>query len=105
MRGLLTQTKNEPRLKGPFPQAMYSEILNSCQRTLDKLHSMRCVIMRQEWYVVALLTGLRYGLWLNRIVPIGILPFTGKSSDPLMNRGVKWFVYLRCFYFAKSVMS
>jgi hypothetical protein len=49
MRGLLTQTKNEPRLKGPFPQAMYSEILNSCQRTLDKLHSMRCVIMRQEW--------------------------------------------------------
>jgi hypothetical protein len=49
LRNLLGQTKNEPRLKGPFPQEMYAEILNSCQTLLDKLHSMRCVITRQEW--------------------------------------------------------
>lgn len=51
LRGLLAQTKNEPRLKGPFPQEMYAGIIGSCQTLLDKLHSMRCVVSRQEWCV------------------------------------------------------
>ncbi|WVR09502.1 hypothetical protein IAU60_006570 [Kwoniella sp. DSM 27419] len=49
LRGLLAQTKNEPRLKGPFDFAFYSEVLLSCERMLDRLHSMRCVTTRSEW--------------------------------------------------------
>ncbi|GHJ83768.1 hypothetical protein NliqN6_0170 [Naganishia liquefaciens] len=49
LRALLTQTANEPRLKGPFPRDTYGGIINSCQTMLDKLHSMRCVTTRQEW--------------------------------------------------------
>jgi hypothetical protein len=49
MKGLLGQTKNEPRVKGPFPYDLYTGILESCQTMLDKLHSMRCVTTREEW--------------------------------------------------------
>ncbi|ODO11160.1 hypothetical protein I350_01763 [Cryptococcus amylolentus CBS 6273] len=49
LRGLLAQTKNEPRLKGPFAYGFYHEVLLSCERVLDRLHSMRCVTTRDEW--------------------------------------------------------
>lgn len=50
LEGLLAQTKHEPRLKGPFPVATYRSMLSCCQNILDKLHSMRCVTTRQDWY-------------------------------------------------------
>nr|XP_031864022.1 uncharacterized protein CI109_000666 [Kwoniella shandongensis]KAA5531094.1 hypothetical protein CI109_000666 [Kwoniella shandongensis] len=49
LRGLLAQTKHEPRLKGPFAYGFYHEVLLSCERMLDRLHSMRCVTTRDEW--------------------------------------------------------
>ena len=51
LQGLLSQTQHEPRLKGPFPVALYRSILTSLQSILDRLHSMRCVTSREEWYV------------------------------------------------------
>ncbi|TBU24665.1 Fusaric acid resistance protein-like-domain-containing protein [Dichomitus squalens] len=50
LQGLLSQTQHEPRLKGPFPVALYRSILTSLQAILDRLHSMRCVTSREEWY-------------------------------------------------------
>ncbi|KAH8107675.1 Fusaric acid resistance protein-like-domain-containing protein [Cristinia sonorae] len=50
LQGLLAQTQHEPRLKGPFPIALYRSILTSLQTILDKLHSMRCVTSREEWH-------------------------------------------------------
>ncbi|EJD47000.1 hypothetical protein AURDEDRAFT_184209 [Auricularia subglabra TFB-10046 SS5] len=50
MQVLLNQAQNEPRLKGPFPVALYRSILTSLQKILDKLHSMRCVTLREEWF-------------------------------------------------------
>ncbi|KAG8906930.1 hypothetical protein FRB99_005704 [Tulasnella sp. 403] len=50
LQGLLAQTQHEPRLKGPFPVHLYRTILTSLQVILDKLHSMRCVTTREEWY-------------------------------------------------------
>ncbi|KAL1695057.1 hypothetical protein GGG16DRAFT_86754 [Schizophyllum commune] len=50
LQGLLAQTQHEPRLKGPFPVLMYRGILTSLQVILDRLHSMRCVTTREEWY-------------------------------------------------------
>ncbi|KAJ7830460.1 Fusaric acid resistance protein-like-domain-containing protein [Mycena olivaceomarginata] len=50
LQGLLDQTQHEPRLKGPFPVDLYRGILTSLQTILDKLHSMRCVTTREEWY-------------------------------------------------------
>ncbi|KAL7419461.1 hypothetical protein Q5752_006299 [Cryptotrichosporon argae] len=49
LRELLAQTRNEPRLKGPFAFGFYAEVLLSCERMLDRLHSMRCVTTRDEW--------------------------------------------------------
>jgi len=51
LNDLLKHTKNEPRLKGPFAFGFYKECLLSCERMLDRLHSMRCVTTRAEWYV------------------------------------------------------
>ncbi|TFK74268.1 hypothetical protein BDN72DRAFT_760046 [Pluteus cervinus] len=48
LQGLLAQAQHEPRLKGPFPVALYRNILTSLQTILDKLHSMRCVTTREE---------------------------------------------------------
>ncbi|TFY71629.1 hypothetical protein EVG20_g1380 [Dentipellis fragilis] len=50
LQTLLKQTQHEPRLKGPFPIKLYRSILTSLQAILDKLHSMRCVTTREEWY-------------------------------------------------------
>jgi len=50
LQSLLSQTENEPRLKGPFPVKLYRSVLTSLQVILDKLHSMRCVTMREEWF-------------------------------------------------------
>jgi Aromatic acid exporter family member 2 len=50
LQSLLTQAQHEPRLKGPFPVELYRRILISLQTILDKLHSMRCVTTREEWY-------------------------------------------------------
>lgn len=50
LQGLLAQTQHEPRLKGPFPVMLYRSILTSLQTILDKLHSMRCVTTREEWF-------------------------------------------------------
>jgi hypothetical protein len=54
LRTLLGQTKNEPRLKGPFPFDFYKDVLLSCERIVDRLHSMRCVTTRDEWSAVHL---------------------------------------------------
>ena len=50
LQTLLAQTQHEPRLKGPFPVALYRQILISLQTILDKLHSMRLVTTREAWY-------------------------------------------------------
>ncbi|EPQ57130.1 hypothetical protein GLOTRDRAFT_73697 [Gloeophyllum trabeum ATCC 11539] len=50
MQGLLNQSQHEPRLKGPFPVKLYRNILTSLQTIMDKLHSMRCVTTREEWF-------------------------------------------------------
>ncbi|KAF8906572.1 Fusaric acid resistance protein-like-domain-containing protein [Gymnopilus junonius] len=50
LQNLLSQAQHEPRLKGPFPVDLYRQILASLQTILDKLHSMRCVTTREEWY-------------------------------------------------------
>ncbi|KAH9857292.1 hypothetical protein C2E23DRAFT_807373 [Lenzites betulinus] len=50
LQNLLSQTQHEPRLKGPFPVALYRSILTSLQTILDRLHSMRCVTSREEWH-------------------------------------------------------
>ncbi|KAF9049707.1 Fusaric acid resistance protein-like-domain-containing protein [Panaeolus papilionaceus] len=49
LQNLLAQAQHEPRLKGPFPVELYRQILTSLQTILDKMHSMRCVTMREEW--------------------------------------------------------
>ncbi|KAF8586723.1 hypothetical protein K439DRAFT_1340213 [Ramaria rubella] len=51
LQDLLAQTQHEPRLKGPFPVKLYRSILTSLQTILDKMHSMRCVTTREEWWV------------------------------------------------------
>ncbi|KZT51834.1 hypothetical protein CALCODRAFT_442467 [Calocera cornea HHB12733] len=50
LQDLLSQTESEPRMKGPFPFKLYRQVLTSLQTILDKLHSMRCVTMREEWF-------------------------------------------------------
>ncbi|KAJ7213027.1 Fusaric acid resistance protein-like-domain-containing protein [Mycena pura] len=50
LQGLLSQTQHEPRLKGPFPVQLYRGILTSLQTILDRLHSIRCVTTKEEWY-------------------------------------------------------
>jgi hypothetical protein len=52
LQGLLASAQHEPRLKGPFPVKLYRGILTSLQTILDRLHSMRCVTTREEWYTV-----------------------------------------------------
>ena len=49
LQGLLAQTQNEPRLKGPFPVALYRTILTSLQSILDMLHSLRCATTQEAW--------------------------------------------------------
>ncbi|KAF8320692.1 hypothetical protein DL93DRAFT_2052449 [Clavulina sp. PMI_390] len=53
LQKLVAQAALEFRLKGPFPVTLYRGILTSLQTILDNLHSIRCVSMRDEWYVSA----------------------------------------------------
>ncbi|KAF9202814.1 hypothetical protein BGZ49_007062 [Haplosporangium sp. Z 27] len=46
---LLSETPNEPRLKGKFPVGTYKDMLGSCQNILDRFLSMRLVITKDEW--------------------------------------------------------
>ncbi|RUS20335.1 hypothetical protein BC938DRAFT_475579, partial [Jimgerdemannia flammicorona] len=50
LHDLLSQTPNEPRLKGKFPVATYSQMLLSAQNILDKLLSMRIAILDEGWH-------------------------------------------------------
>ncbi|CAO3634627.1 unnamed protein product [Cunninghamella echinulata] len=50
LQTLLSQTPNEPRLKGKFPMATYRNMLDSCQNIIDKFSSIRTVIMKDVWY-------------------------------------------------------
>ncbi|KAI8646874.1 hypothetical protein BD408DRAFT_335945 [Parasitella parasitica] len=49
LQGLLAHAPNEPRLKGPFPAKTYSAMLASCQNILEKLLSLRIVILKDVW--------------------------------------------------------
>jgi hypothetical protein len=50
LKELLSQTPNEPRMKGPFPVESYNKIIIGCQNILDKLLSMRIAVTKEEWY-------------------------------------------------------
>ncbi|KAJ2607657.1 hypothetical protein H4S08_004747 [Coemansia sp. RSA 1365] len=45
IRTLLTDTQNEPRLKGPFPAAVYGRIISASQRILDAMVAARWVML------------------------------------------------------------
>ncbi|EOR01749.1 hypothetical protein E3P92_00705 [Wallemia ichthyophaga] len=50
LRNLLAQTKNEPRIKGPFPVKKYADLLGSCQRILEVMHILGMVTQPQNLY-------------------------------------------------------
>lgn len=50
LQALLSQTPNEPRLKGPFPIDTYRSMLTSCQNIVDRFLSMRTVMLKDAWY-------------------------------------------------------
>jgi hypothetical protein len=50
LQALLSQTPNEPRLKGPFPVGTYRNMLLSCQNIVDRFLSMRTVISKDVWH-------------------------------------------------------
>ena len=76
---MLAQAQHEPRLKGPFPVELYRGILVSLQTILDKLHSMRCVTTREEWYC---LIHFQYSIsWFSTIVCLGIRQVMKHSFD------------------------
>ncbi|KAI8079169.1 hypothetical protein BDF21DRAFT_36450 [Thamnidium elegans] len=50
LQSLLSQTPNEPRLKGPFPIDTYRNMLLSCQNIVDRFLSMRTVMLKDAWY-------------------------------------------------------
>lgn len=74
LQGLLAQTQHEPRLKGPFPIVLYRSILTSLQTILDRLHSMRCVTTREEWFTV------RVRIVLGRLMSDGDACWCGRLS-------------------------
>ncbi|KAI8059981.1 Fusaric acid resistance protein-like-domain-containing protein [Gilbertella persicaria] len=49
LQALLSQTPNEPRLKGPFPVDTYRTMLTSCQNIVDRFLSMRTVMLKDTW--------------------------------------------------------
>ncbi|KAI8355698.1 Fusaric acid resistance protein-like-domain-containing protein [Blakeslea trispora] len=49
LQSLLSQTPNEPRLKGPFPIDTYRTMLTSCQNIVDRFLSMRTVMLKDTW--------------------------------------------------------
>lgn len=50
LQDLLSQTPNEPRLKGAFPVDTYRTMLLSCQNIVDRFLSMRTVMLKDAWY-------------------------------------------------------
>ncbi|KAI8973011.1 Fusaric acid resistance protein-like-domain-containing protein [Pilobolus umbonatus] len=50
LQSLLSQTPNEPRLKGAFPVDTYRDMLLSCQNIVDRFLSMRTIILKDDWY-------------------------------------------------------
>ncbi|TIB78009.1 hypothetical protein E3Q23_00950 [Wallemia mellicola] len=50
LRNLLSQTKNEPRMRGPFPVKKYADLLGSCQRILEVMHILGMVSQPQNTY-------------------------------------------------------
>ncbi|KAI9480671.1 MAG: hypothetical protein EXX96DRAFT_521939 [Benjaminiella poitrasii] len=51
LQTLLVHAPNEPRLKGPFPAKTYEAMLTCCQNILDKLLSLRIVILKDVWAI------------------------------------------------------
>jgi hypothetical protein len=49
LRSLLTDTINEPRLKGKFPSQTYKKILDSCQKLLNLMITMRLLMTKDPW--------------------------------------------------------
>ena len=45
---LLELTDHEPRLKGPFPKEFYREMLISAQNLLDRMMSLRIILMKMS---------------------------------------------------------
>ncbi|KAI9202197.1 Fusaric acid resistance protein-like-domain-containing protein [Polychytrium aggregatum] len=48
---LLAQTAHEPRLKGDFPAIVYGQILDACNRILDRFVAIRAAIMGYEQFL------------------------------------------------------
>ena len=94
LQTLLSQTQHEPRLKGPFPIALYREILQSLQNILDKMHSMRCVTTREEWFTVRIFenhSGLHFpSNYLNQTNLNKFAPYMYRASaETLSSRSTK----------------
>lgn len=89
LQGLLAQTQHEPRLKGPFPVTLYRGVLTSLQTILDKLHSMRCVTTREEWYTsvrqdfIIPVNKERHEMVGNIILSLSILSSAFRLKAPL----------------------
>ena len=49
LQSLLTQTRHEPRLQGPFPRIRYARALQLAQDILDALHAMRICTTHKAW--------------------------------------------------------
>ncbi|KAJ8295574.1 putative membrane protein [Rhodotorula toruloides] len=50
--GLLSATRHEPRIKGPFPVAPYRDVLAACQSMLDSLTAIVRMTRRDAWLKV-----------------------------------------------------
>ncbi|BGP22947.1 hypothetical protein JCM10295v2_001838 [Rhodotorula toruloides] len=49
---LLSATRHEPRIKGPFPVAPYRDVLAACQSMLDSLTAIVRMTQREAWLKV-----------------------------------------------------
>ncbi|KAK0213314.1 hypothetical protein DFS33DRAFT_1249187 [Desarmillaria ectypa] len=86
LQGLLAQTQHEPRLKGPFPVTLYRGVLTSLQTIMDRLHSMRCVTTREEWYTANFIVPVnkeRYEMVGNIILYLSTLASAFRLKAPL----------------------
>jgi hypothetical protein len=45
---LLELTDNEPRMRGPFPKAFYTAIINAMQDLLDRMSSIRVALFKMS---------------------------------------------------------
>lgn len=86
LEGLLSLTKHEPRLKGPFPVQTYKQFLGCCQNILDLLHTMNQVTSRNDWH-----TRVRRDF----IVPID---HGGKRREMVGNVGLFFWLLASAFH-------